>query len=511
MSRRSKSRRPLAVPISSEISPEVPQASWGNNYQGASHSSDRGMVSWHTTDTREELSGWERGELRRKIHWLKAHFGFCRGLINNSADLIGWQSPQAQSGDPEWDEMAEAYFKDRCGHAGAFDVAGKFDYEDAQPMLMRAAFTDAHVFTILTKWEDGSARFAFYEAHQLRNPEKAGKEWRDGIKVSRSRRHLAYGFWDSDAEKVVVIPASSVIYFGEFESPGQDAPVPPLAHAVNHSLDIMEIWGFQKKVVKISSLTGAVIERDMGAAPSIGRQGIPGARQTITTATGQKFEQANVWDGGQIATLAPGDKMRILADTRPAPEQRQLLLDLKRDVSYGFGLPLEVSDAIAELTGPGIRFVMDAAGNWINCRRKAHKTWMAAVWRYTIACGIANGAVPLPKGGKKVKWWSVNFVGKRLLTIDRGKESRARLDEIDAGVGTWAAWEEMDGKPWQERATDRIREVKFAQDECARLGVEFRDVFPLRAGSAPPPDAEEKGGKEPSGPAEKDKKEKPAP
>jgi capsid protein len=466
------------------------------------------MVAWSTTDTREELSGWERGELRRRIHWLKAHFGFARGLINNSADLIGWQSPQAQSGDPEWDEMAEDYFRDRCGHAGAFDVAGKFDYEDAQPMLMRAAFTDAHVFTVLTKWEDGSARFAFYEAFQLRNPEKAGKEWRDGIKVSRTRRHLAYGFWDSIAEKVVVIPASSVIYFGEFDSPGQDAPVPPLAHAVNHSLDIMEIWGFQKKTVKISSLTGAVIERDLAAAPSVGRQGIPGARQTITTATGQKFEQANVWDGGQIASLAPGDKMRILADNRPAAEQRQLLLDLKRDVSYGFGLPLEVSDAISELTGPGIRFVMDAAGNWINCRRKAHKVWMAAIWRYTIGCGIANGALPLPKGDK-AKWWAVNFTGKRLLTIDRGKESRARLDELAAGVGTEAGWEEMDGLNWRDRQKQRVTEIRNRFAECGILDPTPEQIYaasyPPRAGTAPPPETEDsKASKEPT---TKDKKE----
>lgn len=488
MATRKSTRRTRRVStlITAEVMPGQPSAFFGG-YQGARSTTDRGIPNWHTIDTRHELPAWDRLELLKRIHMLKAEFGFARGLINNSADLIGYQTPQANSGSEEWNTQAEERFFDVCGEAAAFDVAGKFDYQDAQPMLMRAAFTDAHIFTVLTKWDGtGAARFAFYEASQLANPENAGPEWRDGIRVSKSRRHLAYGFRDSDTGKVTTIPAASVIYFGEFDSPGQDAPVPPLAHAVNNSLDIIETWGFQKKAIKISSLSGAIIERETSAPASRSRGGITGAPTTGTNSAGEKFQQSNVWDGGQIARLDPGEKIKTLTDNRPAPEQRQLIIDLKRDISYGFGLPLEVSDAIAELTGPGIRFVMDAAGNWITCRRKRHQVWLRKVWRYTIACEIAAGRLPLPPDGGK--WWKVSFTGKRLLTIDRGKESRARLDELDAGVGTEAGWEEMDGINWRDRQKQRVAEVRNRFAECGITDPTpeqlYAAAYPPRQGAA---------------------------
>jgi len=498
--RAKKSRRHQRA--AAELPAGAPSAlSWGSNYQGAQWSSDRGMIRWSTIDQREELSNYERGELLRRIHFLKAHFGFALGLVNNSADLVGWHVPQAQSGDEEWDDAAEQAFQFSCGEESAFDVAGKFDYETAQPMLMRAAFTDAHIFTVMTKWEGtGAARFAFYEASQLRNPKDAGKAWRDGIKVSKTGRHLAYGFHDPESDTVVQIPAASVIYFGEFDNARQDAPVPKLAHAVLNSQDIMEIWGFQKKAVKISSLSGAVIERDAGAQPSAARQGMVGPRTTATQ-DGAKFQQENVWDGGQIHKLEPGEKAKILADNRPSPEQRQLILDLKRDIAYGWGLPLEVVDAIAELTGPGIRFVLDVAGNWIDCRRQRQQKWLRKIWRYTIACEIAAGRLALPKStdGKKGRWWNVSFTGRRLLTIDRGKESQSRLNEIEAGVGTWAQWEQLDGMDWKDRLKQRVREGRASFAECGILDPTPEQlhafVFPPRQGSAaaavPPEESKE--------------------
>ncbi len=511
-SRTKKNRRLRQRSASAELLPSgQPKAyGFGGNYAGAQWSTDRGQVQWNTIDTRDELNNFERGELLRRIHWLKGHFGFALGLVNNSADLVGWHVPQAQSGDEDWDDAAEAAFQFCAGEEAAFDVSGKFDFETAQPMLMRAAFTDAHIFTVMTKWEGtGAARFAFYEASQLRNPENAGKEWRDGIKVSKTGRHLAYGFHDPESDTVVQIPASSVIYFGEFDNARQDAPVPKLAHAVLNSIDIMEIWGFQKKTVKISSLSGAVIERDMGAQPALGRRGIVGATASVTTAAGEKFQQESVWDGGQINRLDPGEKMKILADNRPSPEQRQLILDLKRDISYGWGLPLEVVDAISELTGPGIRFVLDVAGNWIDCRRQRQKKWLRKVWRYVIACEIAAGRLGLPKtkDGKKGKTWNVSFTGRRLLTIDRGKESACRLNEIEAGVGTWAQWEQLDGMDWKDRLKQRVREIRASLTECGITDPSpeqiYAAAFPPRQGSAAPAAAADPNATDTPPPADK--------
>ena len=487
MARSRKSKR-LRHPTAATAPAPLTPSAYFSGYQGASFSTDRGQIYWPTIDTRQELDSFSRYELIRRIHFLKAHFGYLRGLIRNSAALVGWQTPQAQSGDPAWDDAAEEYFREVAGEAATFDIAGKFDFEEAQPMLMRAALTDGQILTVMTTWPDGSPRFAFYEASQLANPEGSGPDWVEGIRVSRSRRHLAYGLRDPLTDKVIVVPARNCIYFGEFDSPGQDMPVPPLAHAVNHAVDITEVWGFIKKAIKISSLSGAIIESDAAAAPPRARMGIVGAPTAAKNAAGEKFQQENVWDGGQIPALEPGRRIKILNDQRPSPEQRQLILDLKRDIAEGFGLPVEVIDEMGRLTGPGVRFVLDFAGNWINCRRARQKRWARQVWRFAIACGIANKRLALPVSSDitpKPRWWAVNFTSQRLLTVDRGKESKARLDELAAGVGTLSAWEEFDGNDWKDRGKQRIREVAFLTAECKASGLTYESVFQPRPGSAP--------------------------
>lgn len=492
--KRTRNQAPIATAEVLPVADSAYNAMGWSGYQGAHLSADRGQVWWPTIDTRLELDSFSRYEILRRIHFLKAHFGYLRGLIRNSADLIGWSSPQGESGDEAWDKEAEEYFRDVTGEAAAFDTAGKFDFHDAQPMLMRAAFTDGQILTVMTKWTDGSPRFAFYEASQLASPKDGGPDWVDGIKIAKgTRRHLAYGLRDSATDEVIVIPARNVIYFGEFDSPGQDMPIPPLAHAVNHALDITEVWGFVKKAIKVASLSGAVIERDGQTPVTRAKQGIVGAPSATVTHSGEKFRHDNVWDGGQIPTLEPGSRMKILNDQRPSPEQRQLVLDLKRDIAEGFGLPVEVIDEMGRMTGPGIRFVMDVAGNWIRCRQKRQKRWARAVWRYVIACGIESGRLRMPtpapaptsKGGEpRAKWWSVSFTSQRLLTIDRGKESKARMDELDAGVATYADFEEFDGRDWRDRGIAKIRQTRFYMDECEKAGVPFEVVFRSRAGTA---------------------------
>jgi capsid protein len=100
--------------------------------------------------------------------------------------------------------------------------------------------------------------------------------------------------------------------------------------------------------------------------------------------------------------------------------------------------------------------------------------------------------LPLPAADAqgKAKWWAVTFTSQRLLTIDRGKESRARLEELNAGVGCLADWEDFDGRDWKDRGKQRIREHAFLKAECAAEGLEYQEVFPPRPGSAPAATAE---------------------
>lgn len=494
MSRKTK-RRTSQVRAAAVAETLEPAAFSG--FSGANYSHDRGMIWWPDLDTRNELDSFSREELMRRIRWLFANEGFIRGLVRNAATLVGYQTPQAQSGDEEWDELAEQSFRDSCMTPEVFDHAGCFDFEDAQLMLKRCRYKDGDAFTVLTSWDNGRAKFAFYEAHQLRNPERppSTQTWKDGVLLGSGGRHLAYGFYDPATQKVITIPARDVILSGEYDSPGNVRPIPPLAHAVNHAIDITEVWANLKKAIKASSLFGAIREMD-GTAPPRSRTGLAGPVARAETGTsGENVEASKVWNGAQIARLTPGEKMKILSDTRPHPNVREFVMDLMRDIATGFGLPPEVCWEMGRLTGPGVRFILDVSDRWIKNQQRIDRRWCRRVWVYYIAKEIKAGRLPLPKAkaGMEARWWGVAFTSQRNLTIDRGKESSSRIKEIEAGVATWSGWDDVDGNFWKDRTRQRVREVKFAQEECAAAGIDYAAVFGGKdaTATAPPPRPED--------------------
>jgi hypothetical protein len=460
-----------------DAGPDLAMGGW-SGYSGANLSMDRADIWWPTLDSRLEIDSFSRGELDRRVRYLHANLGFVRGIIRNSSLLVGYSMPQAASGDDAWDERCEALLMQRLTMPEAFDAAGKWDFADAQVGINRGRFRSGDLLTVMTRTPEGP-RLAFYESHQFRTPDSPTGTWKDGVKIGRNGRHLAYGIWDPDRNAVVEIPARDCIYSGDFDSPGHVRSIPPLAHAVNHAIDITETWGFLKKGVKLSSMIGAVRELDSNANPRA-REGLVGRPSVATSADGKRaIEVSQVFEGGVVPRLDPGEKLKILMDDRPAQNTREFIDDLIRDIATGFGLPVEVVWRMIDLTGPAVRFVLDVADRWIRHQQRLQKRWCRRVWLWLVADAIDQGLLPMPEGER---WWGVRWIHQRNLTIDRAKESRARLDEIAAGVGTWASWEEVDETDWKDRARQRVKEIRFAQEQCEAEGVPFERAFPGRPG-----------------------------
>lgn len=475
-----------------------------SGYDGANLSIRRGQIFWPTLDTRRELDSFSRSELMRRVRWLVANVGFVRALVKNSAFLVGWVTPQAMSSDRAWNRLAEKRFSAWSGRAATFDAAGKYNWETAQLMLTRNAKRDGEMITVLTTTADRSQpRLAFYESHQLASPPEAGQDWDDGVRTDASGRHIAYGIRTADGT-VRVFPAASVIYHGEFESPGHTRGIPPLAHAVNHAIDITEIRADTKHAIKTSSLFGAVKETAANQPATKSRTGMAGTLSEVQAALGgstaRRFESRDVWGGGQIPELNPGEKIATVHDERPSPNQMAFMDELIRDISLGFGLPPEVIWKMASLTGPGVRFVMEYASRWIEKEQSRLWDWAERVWWYFLGFETRT-ALGFPADGGD--FMAVEFIPPRDLTIDRGRDGKQRMEEIDRGLGTVADWHRsISGASGEDKIVQRIDEVAFAMAECAKKGVPYELAFPPRAGAAPAATATEPQNEPPSDPEE---------
>lgn len=481
----------------------LPQSFSG--YAGANRSTRRGQVWWNTLDSRLELDSFSRDELLRRCRWLRANVGVFRGLIGNAAMLIGWLTPRCRSKDEDWNDKANENIKARLMSKLVFDAGGKYNFKTAQRMITEKALCDADLLTVFTETSGKGAQFAFYEAHQMRNPKGADRNlWHDGVRINpRTNRHVAYGL--GDGKQVKTVSARDAHYFGFFESPGHHRAHPPAAHGVNHAIDITEVWADTKMGIKNSSLLGVVSEIDATAQRTRTRDGmevtaamgIEGAKEVLTSGENpetKRVKTEEVWGPGQMPALSPGEKWKILTDGRPHPNQQAFVETLIRDISMGFRLPPEVVWHMQKLTGPGVRYIMEFAGRWIEEKQLELLDWCHRVVVYHLCKEIKAGRLEQPEDDGWMQ--RIGYIPRRSLTIDRGKESQQRMNEIYAGAGTLGDWyADVDGADGRDKMGERIREVAWAKKECARVSkkekveVRYEEVFrPQQGAAAPVPD-----------------------
>lgn len=466
----------------------LPQ-SWGfgSGYDAANSSTRRGQINWSTLETSEELGEWDRAELLGASRWLKANVGLIKGLVKNSAMFIGWKTAHAQTTDTEWNKDRDKSFQARNKSKIVFDSAGKFNIRTGQKMMVERALGDADILVVFTETPSGGARCAFYEAHQLKNPKTKNKRWKEGVLVSKTGAHLAYGVKDGD--KVKVISARDAYLFGAFESIGHVRPHLPLSHAITNAVDITETRGYLKLALKNSSLFGVVEELDSGANPARGSVGgvattpLPGAPATKQVEEDKKIKTAEVWDGAQAPELRPGSKLKTISDERPHQNHMDFDEVVIRDIALGWGLPFEVVYSMYKLTGPGVRFVMAVAEKWIEQWQEELDNFVHRYWVYDTAKEIKAGRLREPDDPDWMQ--NLKLTKRRSMTIDRGKEGKQRLDEIASGAGTLADWcEEVAGDDWRDHLDQVGEEFAYKKATAEKHGATMAEMFPPRQGAA---------------------------
>jgi len=196
-----------------------------------------------------------------------------------------------------------------------------------------------------------------------------------------------------------------------------------------------------------------------------------------------KIKTAEVFDGGQIPETRPGEKLTVLTDGRPHPNMMTFEEALLRDICHGWGLPYEVALSMIKLTGPAVRFVMSFAEQWIEDRQEQLDEFDRRFWVFDTACEIESGRLEAPSDPAWMQ--KLKLTKRRSLTIDRGKEGKQRLDELESGAGTLADFcEENTGEDWRDHVDQVVAEHKYKVKKCEESGFSLAQVFRPRQGTA---------------------------
>ena len=503
-----------------------------SDHQGAASSPLRGYVYWRSTDTRRQISDFTDAEIQRRLDFLYNHSGVCRRLVNGCAQLCGILTPQPNTVDEDWNEESFDSFNFGAMSPEIFDAGGRFDFYGAQLVTNALRFRAGRSLGVLTESPTGRARLAFYDPYQISHKRANGantlEERRNrnlvrGVELNQFSRHLAYYLRDAadpkkDPQRV---DARSAIYFGKFDNHGQVHPLSILAGAVVNLIDVAETRSSWKAQIKSAGRRGEVIEQDPVQNHIHSSGGIAGSpvEVSVTQADGtdRTVELEAVYGAGpQIQKLSPGQRLKLITDDRPSSNNLEFDKLIVEDCSFFADLPPAALFAIAGLTGPGVRYVMEQIERWILIQHLWQARWTHRFYTYSTAKEIKAGRLrePVdPVSGEPVEWWRPNqclWIGLPSLTIDKGKEGKLSITQLDAGLTTWADEWGTSGAFWKKKISNRVLEVGYAKlkawQESKRLEeltegelkLDASEVFKFAglsgssSGSADPADVDER-------------------
>lgn len=474
--KRRQRRARASTPDAYQTAAAALQGFGGSGYEGGNQSTRRSWIYWPTLDTKRELSTYSRTEMLRKSRSLRANTGLPNRICGGLADMIGYLHPIAMSGDEKWDDLADARWEEATSSPGVIDASGSFDIKRLQIEMHKAAFGDGDLLPLAVRNSAGGIMLALYDAAQIANPDAAEKDWIDGVKINKFRRHLAYGIRDDDG-KVRKYSAADALYYSFPQQIGQIRPPTILRHAINHMIDISEILADVKLTIKVASQMGLVLTNsDTNSGGATGPLAIQGNLRNEKHPTGTAAEpekDITVNDiyraEGGIANLPKGMDAKTLHDARPHPNQINLIEHLVRDIAWGVGVAPEILWNIETLRGANNRLVNADLNRWISCRHLRLRAWMKRFRSLWIANEITAGRLPEPPG--KAEFWRCTFLPQACLTADKGREGKLNIELIHNNMRSLATHYAEEGADWQAELRQIAKEKRAMKD----LDLSFKD------------------------------------
>jgi hypothetical protein len=381
-----------------------------------------------------------------------------------------------------------------------FDRAGRHHVYSIQPVITATRLQDGDFCTVLTGSQSGGAMCAFYEGHQLgnayvNNPLFSQDQWQDGVRII-SDRAIQYRLLSlPDYSKFVDVAAQDFILHADFLSVGHSRGVTALHHALNNLLDITEIRSDVKLGIKLGNRIGYYIARQLPSGLNAPR-GMGGRITATTNEAGETVLIENVYRGGKILGLNPGEEIKQLLDQRPHPNSREFLEDLNRDIAWGVGISPDVLWNIAKLGGASVRYVLARCPGLDRSATAAPGGSISSRASPSIFAAKEIAAGRLREPSDPEWYWKFGWQPPAKLTVDIKNDGKLSIDLHRAGMLTLKRWFGAQGFDNEEETRQYVREYAQRLKICEEVGKEFgvvldpEKVFPPAPGAASIPSTE---------------------
>jgi len=455
------------------LPPALLPKAWSSVYESANASPRRGAVPGAAPrDAKHDLTPHVHRELVRRSRYLSKNSGFVREMVGNMAVYSTGDGirPQAQSEDPGWNRLAEAYFRawsTRC------EITTRFSFEEVQSLVCRGMDVDGEYFIHLTRDRLGIASLQLIESHRIGEGNIAMQSFH-GITLDEWGAPLSYRVLEDQSSRE--IPAPSMLHVFEPENATSVRNAPAIQHSINHILDEMELLALEKHAVKDNCDVTRVLKTETGDLNDDSDFAIEGQQASAPEGTNPASLQQIT--GGKLVALKTNESLDSFEPKRPSPTFTGFLEHLRRDSALGV-LPYEFAADSSKIGGAGVRLVVAKADRRFSYRQMILiQRFIKPVWFYVIGDAIERGELPPVQG-----WWKISCVTPRRITVDAGREAQQNRSDVEMGLKTISDHYEELGADFGEELERRARDAKMILETAAKYGVPLEMLWKPSGGS----------------------------
>ncbi len=315
-------------------------------------------------------------------------------------------------------------------------------------------------------------------------PNSRDKPIYDGLELGKFGETLRYHVRSWGKDEYTVYEAANVAHIFDGHGPHQSRGITPLAPALNKLVDVDELRRLETRTAKAHRQVALIIK---GVAAKKGRGALAelkkdstGAVSTDTAAMEQLYGGA----GAAIARLSEEGNVELLSSNSPSPALNAFFNDLLlRDASAALGIPLEFFWNPEKLGGANIRGIYaraDATFQQI-ADKIIYGFFEPLIVRF-IRWRVASGLLAEPPGGINGPWLdSITYRRPRRVTLDNGKDSTARINDLDHGLANLRGLYDENGEDWLPETDQWIDEWIIFEDRCKKKGLSEKRIEQLMA------------------------------
>lgn len=437
---------------------------WGNQSESATTQRDRVVMMWEARD-------------------LEENFPPAKAAVSRYGTFLTPTEYAPSTGDRNYDGLIAEWFHGWCKRA---DITGRHSFRKLIQLGAEMRPVDGDCGYTLVR-EGHGLKMQLVSADRIGDPNYIGyadqsidgTQYFSGVTVDRYGRPLSYRIFrvtpSGQYIDPVEIPASSFFHYFDPFRVDQYRGISDFHAVARHAGMLKGILEAELAGVRFASQNAALVFTERGQAPS---RNVFTPNNASVMANGElpKQEESNV---ANIKYLFSGDKVMAMP-SRPGTAFQGFVDEIMREIALGLGgYPAGVLWGTQDYKGPSVRAEF-AQADRVNARHQGilSDKVLDPIKNAVILDAIAREELPMPPrlAGESpqqavVRATRGTFRFPPRLTIDVGRESSARIDELNNGAGSLQEIAAEEGKDAFARLEEKAQTAVFIKQLAEKYKV----------------------------------------